>query len=185
MPTLLQCYRSDLLLESNILRKQMIYVNAIPLLDPVTKASATGSIALLTDAQMTIVDAIDTGLFTSASGLEEAKRNLRANYREPYWLGMLRLEADYELTWILFMVKNIEERVTEGDLEGPRASLIEKATLCLESGALQLAQARASTSRQAASLLLGTARETLLDCRALLKNIARKEIEEATPNATP
>lgn len=183
MSRVLSCYRSDLLQDVNILRKQSQYVGAIPLLSPSVKAHATGAILALIDAQMAIVDAIDAGLFEREEGLLEARRNLRTTYREPYWLALTRLHADWELTYIIFMLKNIEERLADG-ADGARATLLHVAALCLESGTQTLLQARTSTDRLPASALLLQARDGLTSCRSTLKNIAHKERQAEAEKTT-
>lgn len=178
MSKLLQCYRSDLLQDTSILRRQSGYLSALAMIDGTIKANATGAILKLIDAENAIIDGIDAGLFTSAEGLEQAKRNLKSNYREPFWAALLRLEADYELTWVVFMAKNIEERVQEPGFTGARADLAQKAALCLEASAQTLVQAKAGSDRLTIAPLLTQARIQMADCRSLLKNIARKEMEE-------
>lgn len=178
MDRLLSCYRSDLLQDVNIIRKQVQHASAVPLLDPAVKAAATGALFKLIDAEMTIVNAIDTGLFEREESLQEARNNLRANYRESAWLALTRFRADWELTYIAFMVRNIEERLSEPDLRGARAQLLHEAALCLETGAQTLLQVRSAESRQLATQTLIQAREQLELCRRTLKSLARKEQQE-------
>lgn len=178
MDRLLSCYRSDLLQDVNILRKQVQHLSAVPLLDPGVKAAATGAVFKLIDAEMTIVNAIDAGLFEQEESLREARRNLRANYRESAWLALTHLRADWELTYIAFMVKKIEERLSEPDLRGARAQLLQEAALCLERGTQTLLQARSAPDRLSASATLLQAREQLESCRRTLKSLARKEQQE-------
>lgn len=171
MDRVLSCYRSDLLQDVNILRKQTQHFNAVPLLDPVIHAEATGSILDLIDANMAIIDAMDTGVFDGESDVREARRNLRANYREPAWLAFTRLRADWELTYIAFIVKNLEERLAAAEPDGGIPAALHDAALCLESGTQMLLQSRTATDRLAAAGLLFNARAHLATCREMLEEL--------------
>lgn len=186
MDRLLSCYRSDLLQDVNILRKQMQHISAIPLLDQRIKNAATGAIFELIDAEMAIVDAIDTGLFEQEDSVREARRNLKNNYRERTWLAFTRLRADWELTHVAFMVKNIEDRLTGSGtaaIQGAKAILLHDSALCLETGTQQLLLARTADTRLTASETLLQAREQLGNCRRTLKSLARKEQQEEAEKA--
>lgn len=175
MDRLSSCYRSDLLQDINILRKQQQYFSAIPMLSPAVRMSASGAILELTDAEMTIVNAIDTGLFTTSAGLEQAKKNLRATYRVPYWTALNHLHADQNLTWIIFMVKQLEERIVPTGSGATISPRVETAAGCLETAAKKLIEARGATDYKAASALLHEAKITLDSCRKTLRTIAQSE----------
>jgi hypothetical protein len=181
--TLTNCYSGNLQQDMFMLRKHLMYVQAIPTLDPVTRSNATGALLKLIDAEQTIVDAINTGLFTSQEALEQAKKNLRLNYSVPYWASMTKLRADWELTWVTFMVKNIEERLAEPDLKGAKAQLIHEAAVCLENSASMLITARDFAERISASQTLTQATVQLQECRKTLANIARREQQEDAEKA--
>lgn len=175
MSRLSSCYRSDLLQDINILRKQQQYFSAIPLLSPAIRMSASGAIFKLTDAEMAIVNAIDTGLFTSASSLEQAKKNLHSTYRTPYWTALHHLHADQNLTWVIFMVKQLEERATPTGSGATISPRVETAANCLETAAKKLLEAREATDYKAAFTLLHEAKNTLDSCRKTLQTIAQSE----------
>jgi len=178
MDRVLTCYRSDLLQDINILRKQSQYIGAIPTIDPLLRAHATGTILALTDAEMTIVNAIDTGLFEQPESVEEAKRNLRTNYREAYWTATTRLRADRELTWIIYMLKNIELRLaTDGKTDAVQILLTDSLS-CLENAAGILSRASQESIRATAVASLMEGRNQLLTCRKTLKKVATKELQQ-------
>lgn len=183
MPTLNSCYKADLQLDITMLREQLLYVQAVPGSDATLRAAATGAIFTLIDAENTIINAIDTGLFTKQEALEEAKRNLRATYRVPYWFAMTRVRADWELTWIAFMVKNIEERLAENDVPGARKELANSATLCLETGAQMLLGSLTTPDRVGAATELSAAQLQLKNCRQILSSLARRERLDTEENS--
>lgn len=172
------CYRSDLLQDINILRKQSQYLGAIPLLNPTHRTAASGAILSLTDAQMTIVNAIDTGLFEQPEGMEEAKRNLRSTYREPYWLAMTHVRADRELTWIIFMLKDIEGRLGNSPRTDAIGMLLTDSLSCLENAAGTLEKASREVDRSVATAALIEGRNQLQACRKTLKKAAAKELQQ-------
>jgi len=110
-----QCYRSDLLLDVGLQRKRIQYLAAHPQITPATLATASGAMTKLIDAEMSIIDAIDTGIFTNMEQLLETKRNLAATYKTPAWLTLTMFRADHEFTWLVFMVNKLEERSDFGD----------------------------------------------------------------------
>jgi hypothetical protein len=120
---------------------------------------------------MTIVDAIDTGLFEQMEQLEQAKQKLRTTYREPAWTAMTQVRADQELTWTIFMAKRVEERLTGSDAE----VTFHDPVLCLESGALLLRQASLSTDRLMGSAMIKAAQGELAGCQKTLLTTAKKE----------
>jgi hypothetical protein len=179
-----QCMRGDLLQDIAMLRIRSQMIAATPMVDPLLKAAATGAIAKLTDAQMTIVDAIDTGLFEQTTQMEEAKKNLRLTYREPVWSALTRLRADRQLTWSIFMSKRIHERLT-GPASGTGQSLaFQDPALCLESGALLLDRASILEDRQGASAMIAAAQLGLSGCHKTLLNIAKKEGVSSSSSST-
>jgi hypothetical protein len=161
MPRMLQCQRAMLLLETNLLRKEATYFNAIPLLDPTVKATATGSIAKLEDAMMAIVDGIDTGLFSSEQQLLTARDNLRITYRTPYWQAKAALHQDRELTYSLFIAKSLFER---SDLDAPE--LLPPAS-CIHAVVMQYRLGPPVSGRNEASV-----------CRPLISNLAKADRQQ-------
>jgi hypothetical protein len=182
MDRLLSCYRSDLLQDVNIMRKRQQYIAAVPSLDAEIRMAASGAMMKQIDAQMTIVNAIDSGVFTQIESVEEAKRNLRVNYREATWISLLHLQADRELTFLLFILKDIEERIADPAFSGAKADLAEKALQCMETSASMLLEARSGAVRSDTTAKLLEARTMLQTCRSTLKNLARKEQQEQAEN---
>lgn len=175
MDRVIQCMRADLLLDVNMLRDQLQYVGAVPLTDAAIKASVSGAIVKLVDAEMAIIDGLDAGLFEEVSALEQAKKNLRATYREPVWLTLTRFRADRELTWVIFMAKRIEQRLPLLE-EGDAMSIqLREAAICLETAGQLLRDVRLSGDRLSGAQTLRTAQDQLIQCRKTLNNVAVKE----------
>lgn len=175
-----QCFRGDVLLDVNLLRKQLQYIGAIPQLAADTKNTTSGAILELIDAEMAIVDAIDAGVFQTVEAMENAKQNLRTAYRAPVWLALTHLRADQELTWVVFMVKKLE------DLLGTWPTLEEnphmrETAICLEETAKLLQATITNTDQLGAAESLQQAWQKASMCREGLRTIIReKRQEEAT-----
>ncbi len=178
MSKVLQCQRSLLLQEANLFNKESQYIGSIPLLDPKIKATATGTIASLENAQMAIIDGIDAGIFTSDTQLLSARANLKTNYRSPYWLAKQRLRADRELTYIVFISNEILERK---DIQ-TNSNLLMVAD-CLNSVATHLTIVKTSQDPTERAMEWGLARSESALCREGLDELGRLDRQAATAAA--
>ncbi len=122
-----QCVRSDLMEELAMRRKEKAYMESLPALDPVILKNYSDTTAALMDAEVAIVDGIDSNVYTSVELLQTAKRKLREQYRVPYWKAAFRLSADRVIPWVAWHVSRVEELLTEEpEIEA------ESAVQCLE-----------------------------------------------------
>lgn len=186
MKTALQCYRSDVLQDINWLREQGQYLAATPFANPEILTSISDAIAALIDAERTIVDGIDANVFGSVESLEQAKRNLRANYREPYWLALTRLHAERSLTYLYFIAKKLQIITSEQELSGASNALRDQTIRCLNEAHAPLLLTIAEIDRKTASASLKIAQETLDGCigkfRAFVRSLPDPD-EEKTEEA--
>ena len=173
MGKMLQCQRAMLLLDTNWLRSETQYITAIPLIDAALKATATGAIAKLEDAEMAIVDGIDTGLFTSEEQLIAARNNLRHTYREPVWTAVMKVRMDRELTNIIYISNLLKERA---DVESSQPVL--EIALCLETAADGLQTAKSETDRQTAGVTLATAHTQTSSCQVLRRALGKADRQQ-------
>ncbi len=159
------CMRGDLLLHLSFLRKQQAYVATLPLLRKDIQSGALISIKNLIDAEMTIVDALDANLYTSAAIMQDTKVKLQTQYRTPYWLATTKIRADRQLTFIGLMLKRIEEIV----LENNSTPLIEKTTLqavtCLTTGTEAYQAVTTATGAAVAANRISEAGKGLSSCK--------------------
>lgn len=166
------CFRGDLLLHTAYLRKQSTYVAALPFLQDSTRSGALLSIKKLMDAEMTIVNAIDTNLYTSVEILSDTKQKLREQYRLPYWLSLLQIQADRQLTFMSLMLKDVKEIVETGK----KTPLLEKSILealsCLDTSTDAFQGVFTATGSTAAWARLQQAQITLPDCKNAVWTVA-------------
>ncbi len=102
------CFRGDLMMYNSFLLKHQSFLSTVPLIDETVRSNAVESISNAVDAVKTIVGAIDAGLYEQMSTLEDAKQKLRSQYLVPYWLAVVKVQADRQLTFIDLMLKYLE-----------------------------------------------------------------------------
>ncbi len=170
---ILQCQRALLLLETNLLRKEQIYLTSPRLTTSVISEINTTTSDLI-GAMMTIVDGIDAGLFSSEEQYMTARANLRETYRLPYWLAKTRVRVDRELTYIYFIVKQLSER---SDTSSPSLTTI---ATCLEQAEDLVMMAKmASVSSEMDAHLLAARTETA-GCQDQIRNLAKADRQAAS-----
>ncbi len=128
-PSQKRCYRGELSLDIERLRRLKQKLPQLPGVTKVTLENAISVLDSLLDAEATIVHAIDVGVYEEEGHLLEAKENLTKKYREPLWNALARVRNDQMLAWIaqlLHWIRGIE------DEEPPVLQEITKARLCLE-----------------------------------------------------
>lgn len=128
----LLCYRSDLLLEMNWLRKDRQQWATLPLLSETKRVQVLEHSDALIDAILAIIDGIDSGLFTQRELLEEAKHNLFSTYRSPYLNAVTHARADRLIVWISLFARRMEEALRlQPDSPEPLPYLLEAAECLL------------------------------------------------------
>lgn len=174
------CMRGDLLLHISYLRQQQGYISAIPLLQQTVQSGAVLSMKNLIDAEMTIVNAIDANLYTTADILADTKAKLRDQYRLPYWLSLTHIRADRQLTFIGLMLKRLEEIV----LENNNTPLMEKTTLqalrCLTTGAEAYQSVVTATDGVLASKTISEAGKSLSTCKNTVWTVGHLKKRQST-----
>lgn len=176
MSTGLQCYRGDLLQEIQWLREWKQYLALVPSIREPIKGEVNAKVDQLIDAQTTIIDGIDAQLFEHMESLEQAKRNLRTQYRSSYWLAVMKLRADRELTNLNFIVKKLDTLYTQKDL-GPafREFTIKRLALCLDPAWSDLHATLQAADWFMASQSLKEAQQKMTACEPLFEELVFHE----------
>ena len=99
LPIALRCYRGELNLHTDILRKEKNLLETMPISSEQLQTESLQVMDALIDAMSSIVNAIDTKVYASLQDLEETKQNLREVYLEPKWLQDNKVKADVLLSW--------------------------------------------------------------------------------------
>jgi len=108
-----QCFRGDLLEELTLHRKEQIYVASLPGIDAKVQTAFQDALKKLIDAEVAIVNGVDTGVYASVELLQSAKRKLRDQYRIPYRTALFRLHADRQIPWLAWHVDRLEKLLSE------------------------------------------------------------------------
>lgn len=98
-----QCVRGDLMLETAYRRKQREQFEGMKGIPGDITSATTASIDTWIDAATSIVDGIDTGVFTTVDSLKVAKRNLQTSYRTPM-LEAFKRNRIFQARELLFAV---------------------------------------------------------------------------------
>lgn len=164
-----QCYRSDLMEELSLRRKELQFVAALPAVDPAFAAAYREATEALMDAQSAVVDGIDTNVYASVEALEKAKLKLRDQYRVPYWTALFRLSADRLVPWAAWQVDRMD-RLLSGEPETEAGMVVG----CLEEAVNSAFLAR-SSAFEGALVDLKKATAASRDCAAILLDFVQGE----------
>lgn len=168
----LACLRGDLMQEMTFLRQEKAYILSLPGLTPAVESGATVNIDALTDAEMTVVNAIDSGLYTQIDPLKDVKQKLTMQYRTPAWLSMLQVKADRNLTWIHYVSERLNDILTDGTATPLLQSSALEAVRCLEGSRQSLQGVVSATDLDRAGSGYTAAQKSLTDCRSELWTVA-------------
>ena len=166
--TLLRCYRAELTLENELLRKRRLIIEDLPNISETIKVEALSTLDELSDAISAIIDAIDTGVYTSQEELREAKQNLHTQYRQPYWHALMDLRADKMMVWIAHLGTRIDT-ILAGNYSETVTEQLVLAAACLDEAEVLFEQALAETGYQESKELLRQAQSKLKSCTPFLR----------------
>ena len=138
LPIMLKCYRGELTLDLEGLRKERAFLDKLPGTSDEAKKQLDESIVPLMDAITAVIDGIDAGVYTTEEGLVETRKNLAERYRAPYWLSQSALRADGLLSWNSHIIRQIDlklvgmQKSEEADLRNTRACFEDTELILLE-----------------------------------------------------
>ena len=107
LPTILRCYRTELLVKIELLEHQMETIDILPgITEPVRQVAIEATDAL-SQALIAMVSGIDTGVYAHTDDLKGAKQVLTERYITPYWRALIAVRAGQLHTWALYMLQKI------------------------------------------------------------------------------
>ncbi len=172
------CMRADLMQEISFLRKQSSYVATLPFLDATLLADAKARISTLIDADMTVVGAIDAGLYLQTDQLLDAKKKLTDQYRLPYWNAMIKVRADRQLVWVGLMVRRLDEVLKEGNNTDAILDMMYQGAVCLDESRLKEQAILNSSDLESAVKLLPEEQKLLKACRETMWNVGHLKLRQ-------
>ncbi|MDP7247011.1 MAG: hypothetical protein QF741_00095 [Candidatus Peribacteraceae bacterium] len=138
LPIMLRCYRGELTLDLEDIRKERAFLYKLPGTSDEAKERINTSIVPLMDSITAVIDGIDAGVYTTEEGLVETKKNLTERYKAPYWLSVSALRADGLLSWTSHLIRQIDlimvgtEDSDEDDLKNTRGCYEDAELMLLE-----------------------------------------------------
>lgn len=181
----LLCYRSDLLLEMNWLRKDRQQWSALPLLSEAQRTQVLERSAALIDAILAIIDGIDSGLFTQRELLEEAKHNLFLTYRSPYLNAVTQARANRLITWISLFAGRMDEALRLQPDVPERLPHLLGAAECLLRAKERAQAVLREENQQMASVYLHESYILLQECNEAMRTVIRIERKRLTIEEAP
>ncbi len=178
LPVTLRCYKADLQLETERLRRQHENIEQMLGVNEDTRSLALTRLTLLSDAIKAIITGIDSNVYAVLEDLEESKRNLLTNYREPAWLLLTKLRAEQLSTWtdaLITRAAQAGETLPEADAAVQEQLLA--GIQCLEEGRNLLDSIGISSTFLDANQALLSAVDHLSDCPTVLRNALGTPVE--------
>lgn len=172
LSTALRCYRAELTLELERLRKERDYIETMPGVTDDIRWLALTRNDLLLDAMNIIVTAIDSDVYQNVDELEEVKQNLLTHYRKPKWLMDVRLNADRLSAWTATLLTHIATIAEEPDMTEDALVQLQNGLLCLheQEQLLQLVQGAQDVGE--AQTLFDNAQSHMKTCLGTLRLVA-------------
>ncbi|MDD3896658.1 MAG: hypothetical protein PHU04_02310 [Candidatus Peribacteraceae bacterium] len=170
-PIALRCYRTDLALNADLLRKERAYLEQMAGVSESTRALALTRTDMLADSISALMTGIDSDVFEILDDLVESKQNLLRNYRIPQWLAVNQMKAQQLATWIDSLVTRVA-LLTENEQETLDAATMElllEGITCLNEAQQILAQVADMQEYEQARTQLRTAEERIQACLAPLR----------------
>lgn len=128
---LLKCYGNELTALKDFSGKQKTALQTIVGLTPFVRTEAVKNADKLTDAISAILFAISSGVYDSQEGLLEAKQNLFTKYQLPLWESWMTVRIDRTLTWIAYLIRNIDTLRAQESEKGLNRTALHDARACL------------------------------------------------------
>jgi hypothetical protein len=113
-PTLLRCYEGELSLEKDFLQFERTSIEELPAVTTLSRRAAADRASILLDAIDTVLFAIDSGVYTNADDLTEARANLTNRYRAPYRSALALTRADRTLAMISSLIIRLDATGADG-----------------------------------------------------------------------
>lgn len=177
---LLRCYRSELTINLETLRKRKQIIEELVGISEEQKTATLNALDSLTDAINAIIAGIDSGVYQTEKELIEAKQNLHDRYRTAYWWSLTRMRADKMLTWISHLLTRMDTMVAEG----VPSSVLEHfstASECLSEAERLYAEVLAEEGYEGSKEKIRQAQSTLKSCIPSLRGAIKAKRDGEIP----
>jgi len=170
METLLRCYRTELTVNLETLRKRKQLIEESVGISDEQKTATLAALDELIDAVSAIIAGIDSGVYQTHEELVEAKQNLHARYRATFWLSLTHARSDKMLTWIAHMLVRLDALVAKGNLPAPALENFSGASDCLQLAESEYTLVLEAETYEDAKEKIRQAQSTLKSCIPSLRS---------------
>ena len=181
-PVMLRCIRAFLLQDVTAQRRRETDIAERTDVSAVARESALATARALTDALVTVVNAIDTGVYNGQEDLEEMKARLFAAYRLPDLQSDVRLRIDRHRQWLTLVIARMRLLATE---ESPRSEevrlLVDQTAICLWTALDAVDGASSTEDVVLAAKDVQVYERSLASCLPSLRAAARILVDERLP----
>ncbi|MEK7218741.1 MAG: hypothetical protein AAB728_04720 [Patescibacteria group bacterium] len=108
LPTLLRCYRGELSMEREELRKEREYIALLAGISEGIRKGFFAQLDAIREAIQTIMNAIDSDVYEDATQVAVARGKLQRVYRSPFFAARTLLRADRALSWTALLLADLE-----------------------------------------------------------------------------
>jgi len=185
LPVTLQCYKGQLLIEQESLKREREVVTLWPGLSDATKTGHLQKIDALLGAITPVIDGIDAKVFTTIVAFKDVRANLLIQYRQPYWLSASHLRAQAVHTWLAHLLILIQPLSIDATLTPAALQKLQEALTCYESAESSLEAAEAAADIAAAHQAFSLAVTKLVSCPALLEAAADLQNSASSISSSP
>jgi hypothetical protein len=182
-PVMLRCIRAILLQDVTAQRRRETDLAERTDVSVIARESAVVTARALTDALVTVVNAIDTGVYNGQEDLEEMKARLFAAYRLPDLTTDVLLRIDRHRQWTMLLIARM--RLLAGE-ESPRSveirGSVDQAATCLWTALDALDAASSAEDTVLAAKDVQVYEQSLTGCLHPLRAAARILVDERLPS---
>lgn len=168
LPVTFQCYRGQLLLEQEALKREGEVIKAWPGISDDIRSQALREIDDLLSAIQPVIAGFDAKVFSSIATFKDVRHNLLTQYRQPYWLAQAHLRADAARTWLAHLLMSLQPLIADTTLPPEAVQKITTALACYEEADPLLAAAVSAGTMEESGQKFREAAALLKNCRTFL-----------------
>lgn len=170
LPVTLQCYKGQILIEQESLKREREIVVQWPGLPEAAKTDHLQKIDALLGALTPVLAGIDVKVFTTMTAFKDVRRNLLTQYRQPYWLSAAHVRAQAVHTWLAHLLLSIQPLSIDTTLPSASLQKLQEALICYGSAEAILEETANATTIPTAHVSFSQALAQLAGCPALLQD---------------
>ncbi len=169
--TLARCFRDDLALDKSYYDRRLESISDDVSLSEKARIRLESKLEDLVDAQATLMDGVDGGIYGTQEQLLDAKHKLLELYLRPLWATDTQARADRALGWLAILTDDLE-MLARQQSDSTRTGVLYTAAECLARGADDLLSVMDENDYKKTKDLYSQALTTLRSCNPALRDAA-------------